>query len=99
MTFKGLCGQGDIDQAKQKDLEKTLKQYHTAEMAILFNQDDEVISKFQSLIKQASLFLSERICRRFDRMLTNKEELNDEAFSGFGSTDALRTSEFVFNFN
>lgn len=99
VTFTGLCGQGDIDQAKQKDLEKTLKQYHTAELAILFNQDDDVISKFQSLIKQASMFLSERICKRFDRMLTNKEELSDETFQGFGSTDALRTSEFVFNFN
>lgn len=45
------------------------------------------------------MFLSERICKRFDRMIANKEELSDEAFQGFGSTDALRTSEFVFNFN
>ena len=36
-TFTELCRQGDIDQAKQKELEKTLKQYHTAELSILFN--------------------------------------------------------------
>ena len=32
-------------------------------------------------------------------MLANKSELNDESFQGYGSVDALRTSEFIFNFN
>jgi len=36
-NFSNLNGLAEIDDGKQKDLEKVLKQYHTAEIALMFD--------------------------------------------------------------
>ena len=75
---------------------RILRRYQAAQIAEIYNQQEDVLAKFQEIFNTALDLIEQRMLKKVRGMLASKDDIEDD-FQGHGSEETLRLCEFVYN--